>query len=62
MLLYGESTSAPLAVDPDRMEEVFSEWLNKTAASLVPTSGPAMIFFVIDNAELLQVRHNHFYK
>ena len=54
MLLYdAESSSASLAVDPDGQEDIFSDWLNKTAAVLEQSK---IIFFVIDNAELLQVR------
>ena len=53
MLLYDtELSGASLAVDPDTQDDVFSDWLNKTAAALEQS---AIIFFVIDNAELLHV-------
>lgn len=53
MMLYDQdSTGASLAIDPDIHEEIFTELLNKAPAVLNQSD---MIFFVIDNGELLQV-------
>ena len=54
--LYGESYSS-FNADPNKLEECFSDWLNKTAASL-GNSGPEMLFFVIDNSEILSVSYD----
>ena len=54
--LYGESYSS-FNADPNKLEECFSDWLNKTAASL-GNSSPEMLFFVIDNSELLSVSYD----